>query len=173
MWFFSIFLLLGIFDGYSFHRLGHISVSIFSECLSISLFSPLSWHSSYPFIWLSDDVPLLNILHSLFLSQTLYIWFDSFPILYDSLIMFALSFNFLKQRERIHLYVHVYLCSFNILILAKFISVDSLWFIDHMILLVGMSENFFFNLMADIVNCEFYTIGYCYFCIPINVLSLS
>ena len=42
-----------------------------------------------------------------------------------------------------------------------------------MILLVGMSENFFFNLMADIVNCEFYTIGYCYFCIPINVLSLS
>ena len=87
--------------------------------------------------------------------------------------MFALSFNFLKQRERIHLYVHVYLCSFNILVLAKFISVDSLWFIDHMILLVGMSENFFFNLMADIVNCEFYTIGYCYFCIPINVLSLS
>lgn len=71
------------------------------------------------------------------------IWFDSFHILYDSLIMFILSFSFLKQRERIHLSVRVYLCSFNIFVLAKFISVDSLWFIDRMILLVYMSENIF------------------------------
>lgn len=108
----SIFVLLGIFDGYSFHRLGHISVSIFSDCLSISLFSLLSWHSSYPFIWLSDEVPLLNILHSLFLSQTLYIWFDLILFISCMILLSRWYFPLTSwNREREYICVCMHVCA--------------------------------------------------------------
>lgn len=104
----SIFVLLGIFDGYSFHRLGHISVSIFQTVYPFPSF--LSFH----------DIPVTHLygylmkshcsIYSIlcFVPDTVYlIWFDSFHILYDSLITLILSFNFLKQREYICVCMHV------------------------------------------------------------------
>lgn len=124
----------------------------FQTVYPFPLFSPFMTFQLpiYMVIWWHPTAQYIPFF--VFVPDTVYlIWFFSYLVWFSYHVHTLTSWN--RERERIHLCMHAYLCSFNIFVIAKFISVDSLWFIGCMILLVCMSEDFFTNLMADIVNC--------------------